>query len=249
MKRTLLVLVIAYLAFGPQGLAKNRVVKDSLSYEGRQITYYLFAPEELDKASPAPLVVTLHGCGRNGQSLVDSCKKLAVENKLIIVGPDSANRQGWMTPVDGPDAIAALVDYLTTQHNIDARRVYLFGHSAGASFALILSVLEPDYFAATAVHAGALSNAQSLAPFFFVSERKVPVAIWVGDRDPFFPVPVVQGTCDVLKAGGVDVQLEVMKGHDHWYYQLGEKINEKAWEYLSPHRLPGDPTFRKHNFR
>ena len=34
--------------------------------------------------------------------------------------------------------------------------MYLFGHSAGAGQALYLSLLESEYFAATAVHAGAL---------------------------------------------------------------------------------------------
>jgi len=246
MKRPLVVLIVSCLLTVGYGLSKNKVVKQSLAFQGREITYYLFVPEELDPSAPAPLVITLHGSGRNGQSLVDYWKKLAVKNKLIIVGPDAANPAGWAIPADGPDAIAALADYLTTQYKIDAKRVYLFGHSAGAGFALILSVLEPDYFAATAVHAGALPSPQSLSPFFSLSDRKTPIAIWVGDRDAFFPVPMVQNTCDVLKGGGFDVKLEVMKGHDHWYYTLGEKINEKAWEFLSPHQLPTGPTYKKH---
>lgn len=248
MKHALFVIAIALLTAG-QGFSKNKVVKDSLSFEGRQITYYLFVPEELDQGTPAPLIVTLHGSGRNGQSLVDYWKKLAVKNKLIVVGPDSANRAGWMAPLDGPDAVAALIDYLTTQHNIDGRRIYLFGHSAGASFALILSVLEPDYFAATAIHAGALSDPRTVAPFLALPGRKTPVAIWVGDRDAYFPVPIVEKTCEVLRIGGVEVKLDIMKGHDHWYYQLGEKINENAWEFLSQHQLPGDPAYKKHNFK
>ena len=91
------------LAFG-YGLAKNKVVKQSLSFEGRKITYYLFVPEELDRNVSAPLVITLHGSGRNGQSLVDYWKKIAVKNKVIIVGPDASNPAGWAAPLDGGGA-------------------------------------------------------------------------------------------------------------------------------------------------
>jgi len=249
MKRRLLaVLIVSVIASG-SALSKNKVVKRSLTFEGREISYYLFAPEEVDRSVPAPLVVTLHGSGRNGQSLVDYWKKLAVKNKFIIVGPDAADRRGWSLPADGPDAIVALVDYVSTQHNIDPKRIYLFGHSAGASFALILGILEPEYFAAAAVHAGAPSSPENYSPFFPLSERKTPMAIWVGDRDAFFPLPMVQATCDLLKVQGADIKLEVMKGHDHWYYSLGEKINEQAWEFLFQHQLPGEPSYRKHIFR
>ena len=235
MKRRLLAALVFCLIASGYALSKNKVVKNSLIFQGREITYYLFVPEELDPSTPAPLVVTFHGSGRNGQSLVDYWKKLAVTNKLIIVGPDSADRGGWSVPVDGPDAIARLVDFLKTQHKIDSQRVYIFGHSAGATFALMLSLFEPDYFAAAAVHAGALPAPESFSPLFRLSERKAPMAIWVGDRDAYFPLAMVQATCDVLKAGGFDIKLEVMKGHDHWYYGMGEKINEKAWDFLSQH--------------
>ncbi len=45
---------------------------------------------------------------------------------------------------------------LKTKYPINPRRVYLFGHSAGAIFALHMSLMESQYFAAAAVHAGAL---------------------------------------------------------------------------------------------
>ena len=45
---------------------------------------------------------------------------------------------------------------LKSKYPINPRRVYLFGHSAGASFALHMSLMESQYFAAAAIHAGAL---------------------------------------------------------------------------------------------
>ena len=70
--------------------------------------------------------------------------------------PDAENRQGWSVPGDGPEPLCSLVDHLRqTVPVINARRMYLFGHSAGAVFVLHMAMLESDYFAAGALHAGA----------------------------------------------------------------------------------------------
>jgi hypothetical protein len=64
---------------------------------------------------------------------------------------------------------------------IDPRRVYLFGHSGGAGHVLLLGLLESEYFAAVAAHAGALRNED--APLLDVPKRKMPFAIWIGTKD------------------------------------------------------------------
>ena len=56
-------------------------------------------------------------------------------------------------------------------------------HSAGAVQALYLSLLESEYFAATAVHAGALDL--GAGQFMDRAQRKIPIAIFVGTNDQF----------------------------------------------------------------
>jgi poly(3-hydroxybutyrate) depolymerase len=221
----------------------QEVEKNLITSGGRTRVYYLFVPKTV-KAS-APLILLLHGSGRNGSIMVDKWKDLAKKEGIILAGPDSANSQLWNIPVDGPDFLHDIVEELKGKYAINQRRIYLFGHSAGASYALRLSLLESEYFAATAIHAGALNpDAYSLIKF---ARRKTPIAIWVGTVDQAFPLQVVRATRDALNGQGFAVELTEMANHDHWYYDLAPKINRSAWEFLQKHELGADQKYEQYD--
>ena len=73
--------------------------------------------------------------------------------------------------------------------------------------------------AAAAVHAGALREPQQYA-VIDSAQRKIPIAIFVGTKDPYFPLEAVRATRDALKAHGFPVELTEIPGHDHVYYDL-----------------------------
>ena len=54
--------------------AKKDILKDTLLFEGKKRTYYLFLPAGVSDKTAVPVVVTLHGSGRNGSSLVEKWK-------------------------------------------------------------------------------------------------------------------------------------------------------------------------------
>ncbi|HWS86301.1 MAG TPA: alpha/beta hydrolase-fold protein [Pyrinomonadaceae bacterium] len=221
--------------------ADDKVSKERIESGGRRRTYYLFAPSSLKPG--APLVVLFHGSDRNGLSLVERWKALAAREGFVIAGPDSRDSKGWRTPDDGPEFIHDLVEALKAKYPLDARRVYLFGHSAGAVFALHLAMKESEYFAAAAVHAGAWREEGEFKSLE-QAKRKTPVAIFVGDRDQFFPLGAVRATEAALKGRGHQVEVTVMKGHDHWYYDRAPDINAAAWDFLKTRSLDADPKYR-----
>src|SRR5437588_11179119 len=149
-------LLILFLFFGPTASAKDDITKELMTSNGKTRAYYLYMPSTIKAESPVPLILMLHGSGRVGLSLVEKWKDLAKKENFIIAGPDSSNSQGWGMPQDGPDFLRELVEELKRKYPINPRRVYLFGHSPGAIFALETSLMESEYFAATAIHAGAL---------------------------------------------------------------------------------------------
>ena len=230
----------------PSLIPADKIVKESIRSQGKERTYYLFVPDKISLATPVPLIVLLHGSGRNGLSLVEKWRELAKKEGVIIVGPDALNSQAWRIPEDGPDFIHELVEALKAKYPVNARRVYLFGHSAGAGQALYLSLLESEYFAATAVHAGALRAEDG--PYIERAQRKIPIAIFVGTNDQFFPLPVVRATRDALNARGFKSELTEIKGHTHWYYDRAAEINRSAWDFLKGHELSGEPKFEQHQF-
>ncbi|HJZ82804.1 MAG TPA: alpha/beta hydrolase-fold protein [Pyrinomonadaceae bacterium] len=235
------VMLAATPAFGQE------IQKEITNLGGKARAYYLFVPDKLSKVQPAPLLLLLHGSGRNGFSLVDKWKDLAKKEGIILVGPDAINTQMWQTPVDGPDFFHDLITELQTKYPIDPHRMYVFGHSGGASFALYMALYESEYFAATAIHAGALNKGDSV--IVKQARRKIPIYIAVGTVDRSFPLEDVRATRDLLNSNGFDAQLTEMPGHDHWYYDLAPKINAAAWTFLKQQKLAAEPRYEKINFR
>lgn len=226
-------------------VAKDDVTKELITSSGKTRVYYLYVPSTI-KGTPAPLIVMLHGSNRTGASLVDKWKDLAKKEGFIIAGPDATNLKGWGSPQDGPDFLRDLVEELKAKQPVNPKRVYLFGHSAGANFALEMALMESQYFAATAIHAGALTREGG--ELVGLAKRKIPISIQVGDADEFFPLQVVRNTRDRLKTAGFNVELTEIAGHDHWYYDQAAKFNNTAWEFLKKVELDAEPKYQKYNW-
>lgn len=211
----------------------ERSAKYTFEFAGKSRTYSVFIPSS---EGPLPAVVLLHGSGRNGQVMIDAWRDLASKEHFIIVAPDSFDPSGWSVKVDSPDFLHAVVEQVEAKHAVDTSRIYLFGHSAGAVHALVFAVIDSHYFAATAAHAGALPPGYE-KPIFARVERRMRIAIWVGDRDQFFSVNAVTASKRLFEANGFDVKLTVIPDHDHNYYLVSDQVNAQAWEFLKKAQL------------
>ena len=240
LKLTLLLLLISC----SPAVAKDDITKELITSGGKTRAYYLYVPSTVKQ--PAPLIVMLHGSNRTGVTLVEKWKDYAKKEGIIIAGPDASNLKGWGWPQDGPDFLHDLVEELKSKYPVNARRVYLFGHSAGAIFALQMGLMESQYFAATAVHAGALP--QDDMNLLDLAKRKIPFSIQVGDSDEFFPLKAVRATRDALKDKGFTVDLIEIPNHDHWYYDKAAQFNQTAWEFLKKYELDKDPFYQKYKW-
>lgn len=235
--------VLLALAASARG-ADATVEKTTVVSREKERTVYVFAPSSLSPARPAPLIVMLHGSGRSGETLVDEWKGLAEKEGIVLAGPDSTDAVHWASPQDGPLLLKDVVDGVAAKHPVDPRRVYLFGHSAGAVFALQMACLESEYFAAAAVHAGAVDPAYFTV--FDYAARKIPIAIWIGTKDRFFSLESARATADALKSRGFAVTLTEMPNHTHDYYMVSRDLNPAIWGFLSAQKLPEEPRFRKY---
>jgi len=238
--RHLLIALVVLAA--PLTAAADKITRDTFDAQGRPRTFYFYRPQSAGEQ--APLLVLLHGSGRNGLSLVERWKDLASKEGVILAGPDALDSGGWNTATDGPDFLHDLVELLKTRQPIDPKRVYLFGHSAGAIHGLLMGLLESQYFAAAAVHAGALPPDEYA--YAKQAARRIPMAIWVGTNDAFFPLSAVRATRDALTAAGLPVALTEIKGHTHDYYSRAADINREAWGFLKSQVLDRDPEFQRY---
>jgi poly(3-hydroxybutyrate) depolymerase len=238
----LLLLLLFLLAPAVAAAETAKVERRTFVSQGRQRTYYLYVPASLSASAPAPLLVTLHGSNMDGRGLVNKWKGLAAKEGFVVVGPDAHDAAGWSVPGDGPEFLRDLVEEVKSACPVDARRVYVFGWSAGANFALQMTLYESEYFAAASIYAGALIH--SRYQMLDHATRKIPLAITVGTDDPLYPAIEVRATRDALKSHGFPVQLRELLGRDHDYYADADEINRVSWAFMRGYRLEAEPRFR-----
>jgi poly(3-hydroxybutyrate) depolymerase len=219
---------IASVVSGSEAAAKI-----TFEFEGVSRTYYSFIPED---EGPLPIVVLLHGSGRDGKVMVDAWRDLASKERFIIAAPNSYDPAGWAFKTDSPRFFHAVVEQVKAKHAVDASRIYLFGHSAGALHALVLGIVDSRFYAAVAVHAGALPPGYEKL-LFAQADRRTPIAIWVGSNDPLFSVDVVKATKRQFEQNGFQVELSIIPNHDHNYYAIADRVNSSAWDFLKKAQL------------
>jgi poly(3-hydroxybutyrate) depolymerase len=226
--------------------AIQRPASRTIRFDRHERAYQLLIPAQA-AAGPVPLIVLLHGRGGNGQRPMAAWQGLARDQGIALVAPNSLN-EGWaILQGDGPDFFQALIETVKQDAAIDGRRVYLFGHSSGGHQALALGPLESEYFAAVAVHAGALGPSERL--FLQQARRKIPVAMWHGMADSVVPLQMGRDTRDLLRSLQFPVTLNEITSHTHDYYSRSIRINTEAWAFLKAHSLTTDPIYRPYSFK
>lgn len=228
------------LAALPAHSAQHEVSEHTFRVDGLRRTFYSYSPAER-AAATRPLLVVLHGSYGKANAMVELWTDLAQTHGFIVAAPVARQPAAWQIRADGPQFMHALIDEIARLHPIDRRRIYLFGHSGGAVYALTLSMLESDYFAATAVHAGAWRQ-----PNEFIAvphaRRAIPVAIFVGDRDEYFTLQDVRKTHQALQTAGHPSNLTIIPGHTHDYSRAAEEINRAAWQWMKVYSASAAPT-------
>ena len=227
---------------GAEQPSNPAITRQSVVSRGKERVYYEFVPASVSADHPAALLVTLHGSGGSGRTLLESWTDLADREGVVLAAPDSTDAVHWASPQDGPLLLRDVVDAVSAKHPVDPRRIYLFGQSAGAVFALQMACLESEYFAAAAVHAGAVDP--KYFSIFDYAARKIPIGIWIGTTDPFFPISEVRATAKALESRGIPVTLTEIPDHPHNFHLVAKDVGPKIWNFLSARSLPAEPHFR-----
>jgi feruloyl esterase len=127
---------------------------------------FSFVPAQLAR-SPA-LVVVLHGCGQTAASydLGAGWSTLAKHYGFALLMPEQQSSNNgntcfnWFDPEDTArghgeaSSIRQMIAYLVGAHDVDPRRIYVTGLSAGGAMASVMLATYPDVFAGGAIIAG-----------------------------------------------------------------------------------------------
>jgi len=177
--------------------AGNGTVARTIEVGNLSRTYYLHVPPILPKDKAVALVLVFHGGGGKSASTerASHFSELADRDGFLVAYPEGLDKS-WN---DGRDAktiaaqrnnvddlafVAALIDDIAKDHEVDAKRVYATGISNGAVFSHYLGASLSSRIAAIAPVAGGLAK-----PFDekFKPEKPVSVLILQGTEDPLVP--------------------------------------------------------------
>jgi polyhydroxybutyrate depolymerase len=164
---------------------------------GLERTYSVHISSSYDKSRPTPLVIVLHGGGGTGQGMpkLTGFNAVADKENFVVVYPDGIEghwndgrgMQQYRTEIENIDDvgfISALIDHLSNELNIDAKRIYVTGISNGGMMTHRLGCELSQRIAAISPVA---SNVPVNMASVWVPSRAVPVLIINGTDDPLVP--------------------------------------------------------------
>jgi phospholipase/carboxylesterase len=169
---------------------------------GERGGFSLYVPEDHDPASPAPLVMALHGGSGNGGAFLWSWLRAARTAGAILVAP-TAIGDTWSLrdPETDSGNIEAMLAHVRERWSVDPSRLLLTGMSDGGTFALLSGLADASPFthlapAATGFHPMLLEGAEP--------ERiaRLPIYLMHGALDWMFDVGRARGVARALHQAG-----------------------------------------------
>jgi polyhydroxybutyrate depolymerase len=162
---------------------------------GEKRTYLLYVPESYDPATPAPLVIAIHGFSEwpAHQMEISNWNALADRYGFIVVYPSGTGFPLRWRTTDTPDSdndpardvtfISDLIDWLSADYNVDSSRIYVNGLSNGGGMSFVLACRLSERIAAF----GSVAGAYLLPWDACRPSRPVPAIVFHGTADPIVP--------------------------------------------------------------
>ena len=166
----------------------------------KKMDYSIYVPSGYDKKKSYPLMVALHGLGGSDRGMIRSrgLTRLAQQHGYIVVAPMGYSERGWYG-ADNPFArlmtsrrdlewsekdVMNVLSITRKDLSVDAKRIYLMGHSMGGGGTWHIGMKYPDIWAGLApIAPAAPRNINDLA-----KAKHIPVILVQGDRDRLVPV-------------------------------------------------------------
>ncbi|MBX2873407.1 MAG: hypothetical protein KTR30_14945 [Saprospiraceae bacterium] len=142
-----------YIAKAKQSYSISLPVKDTAL-----TSYFIHLPSSYDPNKKYPMLIFLHGAVRYNEFADYQAKsvlsgwnrfytELAARDEVILVFPSGSKQYNWMIPDDGFFLIPTIIKQIKSSINIDDNKVFVSGHSNGATGSFSYLMKQPTQFA------------------------------------------------------------------------------------------------------
>jgi poly(hydroxyalkanoate) depolymerase family esterase len=186
--------------------------------------YTLWVPAGYDKHKSTPLLMMLHGCMQKPDDLaaISGMNAVAEKNNFLVVYPEQTAAANplkcwnWFDPKNQTrgagesSLLAAIVEKVQSSHNVNVKKIYVAGISAGGAMAIVMAATYPDLFSGVGASAGlAFKSATSVEGGLATMKQGSPDSRQLGllaytamnnglrvRRKKLMPLIVFQGSAD-----------------------------------------------------
>ena len=143
--------------------------------------YWVFVPRTYDPNIAHGLLVWLHPAGREGRDaddMIEIWEDFCEDNNLIIVGPISDNKNGWVATES--EGVVSDINEVIRQYTVDRQRIVVHGAGIGGQMAYHLGFSARDVVRGVATVGAVLAS----QPKDLVPNQRVQFFIVAGEKDP-----------------------------------------------------------------
>ena len=191
------------------------------------IDYEVYVPANYDPATPAPLVVAANMGLAPWRALAD-------QEGLIVIDFRDHDRNGGFNFNYDVLGLNAILGEVEGAFNVDTKRRYYHGFSAGAHWGYVVVLANARTFAGLGINAGSMGLAIQQGVWPGGVQRQLPVAIRHGVTDQVVPVGAGQADRTRLMNAGHAVAYEEFQGG----HVVGVADASAIWNALRTARAP-----------
>ncbi len=200
--------------------------------DGMERHYFLHVPPSYDGSKPIPLLLMLHGRGGDGKEFAERTHMTEKADKegFAVAYPDATKwfgrkdlsawdaANGLVPPGERAsdlEFLRKLIDRSQSQFDVDAKRIYMIGHSSGGMMTYLAASQMSDKLAAVGIVSSAMSGKEP--------KPKSPVSVIStnGSDDDVIPTSGLKDVPPVLSELGIPTFNTPQFATDFWKRQNG----------------------------
>ena len=208
--------------------------------DNAEIPYALFVPSTYDAAKKSPLLVTLHGLGRQYDWVMryHGLLDMAERDGFIVVTPLGYTRRGWYGSHDNGEEgkrseqdVMNVFELVRKEFNVDGNRIYLWGHSMGGAGTYHLARKYPDLWTALAVAAPAPPKDEETLNETLKAIADIPILVLQGDQDGLVNLSR-QWVAKMKEMGMQHLYIELPGGDHSLFISQNEEMMSKIFSFF-----------------